>query len=275
MPINNILKNTRETLPLTHAITNYVTVNDCANIILAAGGSPIMADDIHEVADITKICHSLVINMGTLNENTIEAMVAAGIAANEVNHPVILDPVAVGASDYRNKCAKLLLEKVKFAVIRGNISEIKALALGSGNTSGVDASAEDIVTEENLDAVVDFCKKLSKETNSVIAVSGKYDIIADHDHACVVTNGVEEMTKITGSGCMLTSVIGTFCGANPQSPFEAAIAAICALGLCGEAAKKKMSEEKSGLSSFRMHMIDSMSVLDEDTLLEGAKYDIR
>ena len=270
-----ILENTKANTPLIHAITNYVTVNDCANIILAAGGSPIMADDIHEAADITTICSSLVINIGTLNERTVEAMIAAGQRANAVGHPVVLDPVGVGASAYRNEVAARLLENIKFAVIRGNISEIKALANGGGKTSGVDANVDDIITLENLDKIIAFAKQLSQKTGAVIAISGEYDIVADENRAYVITNGALEMTKITGSGCMLTCVISTYCGANPDNPLAAAVAAVCSLGLCGEKAKTKMLETDTGFNSFRTYMIDFMSRLDYVTLKVGARYEIR
>ncbi|MEZ3471008.1 MAG: hydroxyethylthiazole kinase, partial [Schaedlerella sp.] len=127
-----LLENVRNSHPLIHNITNYVTVNDCANILLACGGSPIMADDVEEAEEITSICGGLNINIGTLNQRTIPAMKKAGIKANELGHPVVLDPVGAGASRLRTGTAMNLLEHVRFSVIRGNISEIKTLALGSG-----------------------------------------------------------------------------------------------------------------------------------------------
>lgn len=158
----SIIDYTKQTTPLVHAITNYVTVNDCANIILAAGGSPIMADDINEVEEITSICNALAINMGTLNKYTIEAMIAAGRQANKLGHPVILDPAAAGASSWRNAGVKRLLEEVKFAVIRGNLRD-KGSLLRSGSPSGVDANADDIVTRSNLMQTIELAKELSKK----------------------------------------------------------------------------------------------------------------
>lgn len=139
MNLKKRLENVRAAGPLVHNITNYVTVNDCANILLACGGSPIMADDMNEAADITAICGGLNINIGTLNERTIPSMYAAGRKAKELGHPVLLDPVGAGASAYRTETALGLLDEVKPDVIRGNISEIKTLAEGSGTTKGVDA----------------------------------------------------------------------------------------------------------------------------------------
>ncbi|HWT27027.1 MAG TPA: hydroxyethylthiazole kinase, partial [Mobilitalea sp.] len=129
---DRIIEKIREKSPLVHCITNYVTVNDCANILLACGASPIMADDRLEVEEITSISNALVINIGTLNERTVDSMLAAGRKANELNHPVILDPVGAGASRLRTDTVKRLLSEVKFSVIRGNISEIKAVYNGSG-----------------------------------------------------------------------------------------------------------------------------------------------
>ena len=145
--LGELLDNVRRRHPLVHNITNYVTVNDCANILLACGGSPIMADDAGEAEEITALCAGLNINIGTLNARTIPAMLAAGKKANQLGRPVVLDPVGAGASRLRTDTALGLLDQVRFAVVRGNISEIKTLALGSGSTRGVDAGVGDAVTD--------------------------------------------------------------------------------------------------------------------------------
>ena len=149
--LGTCIENVRKGVPLVHNITNYVTVNDVANILLACGGSPIMSDEPEDVEDITAICGGLNINIGTLNQRSIEGMFRAGKKANELDHVVLLDPVGAGASALRTNTAVELMEKIRFTVIRGNISEIKTLALGSGTTKGVDADVSDAVTEENLD----------------------------------------------------------------------------------------------------------------------------
>lgn len=174
-----MLENVRGKCPLIHNITNYVTVNDCANIVLACGASPIMSDDQSEVEEITTICGGLNINIGTLNKRTIESMLLAGKRANELSHPVVLDPVGAGASKLRTETAQKLLEEVKFTVIRGNISEVKTLASGSGTTKGVDADVADKVSEENLDSAVAFAKAFAEKTGAVIAITGAIDIVAD------------------------------------------------------------------------------------------------
>lgn len=272
---DSILKNVERNTPLVHSITNYVTVNDCANIILACGASPIMADDISEVSDITSICSSLVINIGTLNERTIESMIAAGKRANELNHPVVLDPVGAGASKLRNQTVMRLLKEVKFSVIRGNISEIKFVSTGCSTTQGVDANASDAVTSENIDSVIDFAKSLSKSTGAVIAITGATDIVANSEKAYIISNGHPMMSRVTGTGCMLTAVIGSFIGANNENILDAAACAVAAMGLCGEYAYKRLAELDGGTSTYRMLIIDFMSKLDIEMMKEGARIESR
>ena len=270
-----VLKNVEEKKPLVHNITNYVTVNDCANIVLACGGSPIMADDSDEVCDITSICNSLVINIGTLNARTIKSMIMAGNRANELSHPVVLDPVGAGASELRTQTALGLLKTVKFSVVRGNISEIKAIAHDGGTTKGVDADVADAVTEDNLDKAITFARDLSRSTEAVIAITGAIDIVTNAEKTYVIRNGCKTMSRITGSGCMLTSLIGSFCGANTDDILDATAAAVVAMGLCGELADKKIAERNEGTALFRTYLIDNMSRLTAEILNGGMKVEIR
>lgn len=269
-----MLDNVRTNAPLIHNITNYVTVNDCANILLACGASPIMSDDIGEVEEITSICDGLCINIGTLNKNTIPSMFAAGKKSNELSHPVVLDPVGAGASKLRTETAYKLLEQVKFTVIRGNISEIKALALGAGTTRGVDADVADAVTEQTLDNAVAFAKKFSARTGAVIAVTGAIDIVTDGNKAFCIRNGHPAMSSITGTGCQLSTMIAAYVTANPEHPLEATVAAVCAMGLCGEKAFTRMSA-LDGNSSYCNYIIDAVYNLTGDDLESGAKYEVR
>ena len=183
------LENVKNTVPLVHNITNYVTVNDVANVLLACGGSPIMSDEAEDVEDITSVCGGLNINIGTLHKTSIEGMFRAGKKANELGHPVLLDPVGAGASALRTNTALGLMKELKLSVIRGNISEIKTLALGSGTTKGVDADVADAVTEENLDEAVVFVKKFAEETGTIIAVTGAIDLVSDGKTCYVIRNG--------------------------------------------------------------------------------------
>ncbi len=269
-----ILGNVRNRAPLVHNITNYVTVNDCANILLACGGSPIMSDDEGDVEDITTICGGLNINIGTLNKNTIPAMFLAGRRANALNHPVLLDPVGAGASKLRTETAARLIDELRFAVIRGNISEIKALAQGSGTTKGVDADEADQVNAANIDSVITFAKSFSKRTGAVIAITGATDIITDGERTCTITNGHPMMSRITGTGCMLSAMTTAFVVANQDQIFDAVCTAVIAMGLCGELAYKRLSP-LDGNSSFRNYLIDAIYNLTEQQLKEEAKYEMR
>ena len=267
-------ENLRRTCPLIHNITNYVTVNDCANMVLACGASPIMADDAAEVEDITTICGGLNINIGTLNSRTITSMLLAGKKANQLGHPVVLDPVGAGASRLRTDTAFRLLRDVKFTVIRGNISEIKTLASGAGTTKGVDADASDKITEETLDRAVAFVKSFAARTGAVIAVTGAIDIVADGQRAFCIRNGHPMMSSITGTGCQLSALTAAFVTANPDQPLEAAAAAVCAMGLAGEIAHSRLSP-LDGNSTYRNYIIDAIYNMTPDQLEEGANYEVR
>lgn len=268
-----MLENVRKKCPLIHIITNYVTVNDCANILLACGGSPIMADDADEVEEITSICGGLNINIGTLNRRTIPSMYKAGAKANILNHPVVFDPVGVGASKLRTETAFGLMDKIQFTVIRGNISEIKTLALGSGTTRGVDADITDRITRENLSQMITFVKTFSEKTGAVIAVTGAIDIVADAHRAYCIFNGHPMMSQITGTGCQLSAMTAAYVTANPDRPLEAAAAAVCAMGVCGENAYARLTRE-DGNASYRNYIMDAVCRLNGDTLEKNAKYEI-
>ena len=272
--LKEMLDNVREKCPLIHNITNYVTVNDCANILLACGGSPIMADDVDEAEEITAICGGLNINIGTLNQRTIPAMHLAGKKANELGHPTVLDPVGAGASNLRTKTAKDLIEGIQFTVIRGNISEIKTLALGTGGAKGVDADVADAVTEENLDEAVVFAKEFAKTSGSIAAITGAIDLVSDGQECYVIRNGRPEMGKITGTGCQLSGLMTAFLVANPDQKLKAAAAAVCAMGLAGEIGWNLM-QEGDGNSAYRNRIIDAIYHMDMETLDKGAKYEVR
>lgn len=272
---NEIMKNVKKQHPLVHCITNYVTVNDVANMILAVEGSPIMADEIKEAAEMTSITNALVINIGTLNQTKVESMIVAGKKANELNHPVILDPVGAGASHYRNEVTERLLQEVKFTVIKGNISEIKCIAQKTHTTSGVDANVADLVNEDNLEEVITFAKQLSQQTGAIIAITGAIDIVCNHQQTYLIKNGHPIMSKITGTGCMLSGVIAVYVAANLNQSLEATACAISMMGLSGEIAYDKMKSQLEGTSSFRTYLIDAMSLMNFETLDGGMKIEIQ
>ena len=271
----DVMKNVVEKNPLVHCITNYVTVNDCANAVLAVHGSPIMADDESEVEDITSICNALVINIGTLNKRTIASMIKAGKKANALGHPVILDPVGAGASALRTQATFELLKEIKFSIIRGNISEIKTVYAGSGTTQGVDADIKDAVTAENLDETILFAQSLSKKTGAVIAITGAMDIIVNESNAYVIYNGHKEMSRITGTGCMLSAMLGAYAGANPDRMLQAAACAVAHMSYSGELAYARVAKENKGTGSLRTYIIDYLSLMTTELLNGGLKIEVR
>lgn len=270
-----ILENVARKTPLVHCITNYVTVNDCANILLACGGSPIMADDAEEAADITAICGGLLLNIGTLNARTVTSMRIAGQRANALSHPVVLDPVGAGASSLRTRTANTLLRDVRFAVIRGNSSEIRALGQGIGAAKGVDADIKDAITEKTLPAAIQNAKCLSGKTGAVTAVTGAIDIVTNGRKTYIIRNGHPMMSKVSGTGCMLTAVIAAYCAANPDNPLDAAGAAVCAMGLCGELAYERTRAAGGGTATLRAALIDAISLLKPEALTGGMKLETR
>lgn len=272
--IKTCMDNVREKSPLVHNITNYVTVNDVANVLLACGGSPIMSDEPDDVEDITSICGGLNINIGTLNKRTIEGMFVAGKKAKALGHVLLLDPVGAGASKLRTETAVKILDELKPDVVRGNISEIKTLALGSGTTKGVDADVADAVTDANLDNAVAFVKDFAAKSGAIVAVTGAIDLVSDGKTCYVIRNGRPEMGKITGTGCQLSGMMTAFVVANPDNRLEAAAAAVCAMGLAGEIGWSRM-QDGDGNSTYRNRIIDAIYNMDGATLDGGAKYELR
>ena len=268
--LGNCIENVRKNVPLVHNITNYVTVNDVANILLACGGSPIMSAEPEDVEDITSICGGLNINIGTLTKSSIEGMFRAGRKANELNHPILLDPVGAGASALRTNTAVQLMEQLKLTVIRGNISEIKTLALGSGTTKGVDADVADAVTEETLDQAVQFVKQFAAKSGSIVAITGAIDLVSDGEKCYVIRNGRPVMGKITGTGCQLSGLMTAYLAANPEKALEAAVTAVTAMGIAGEIAFSHMKEYE-GNATYRNRIIDAICCMDGETLEKMAK----
>jgi hydroxyethylthiazole kinase len=260
------LANVKRQSPLVHHLTNYVTVNDCANVVLALGGSPVMADDIDEVAEMAALAAALVLNIGTLNARTIEAMLKAGQTANKLNIPVIIDPVGAGATRLRTQTAERLLQQIKPAVIRGNASEIKILAGESVAIKGVDA-ATDASDGETI------AQNLAQRLGCVIAITGKTDIISDGQRLCLIDNGHPMLSQVTGTGCMATSLVGTYCGATDDY-FTAAAAGIMTMGLAGELAQQALVPG-DGVGSFRVRLLDNIYNLTPESLLQGGKVKCR
>lgn len=252
----------KEKSPLIHHITNYVTVNDCANIVLALGGSPVMADDLEEVAEMVGFASALVLNIGTLNARTIESMLIAGLRAKALGVPVILDPVGVGATKLRTNTAEKLIRELKPEIIRGNMSEIKILAGLEVAIKGVDSLADE------QDSCV-IAKKLATELSCVIAITGKRDVVSDGSQVCMLDNGHQMLAEVTGTGCMTTSLVGTFCGVT-KDYYTAAVAGIISMGLAGEIAQATLRHGE-GVGTFRARLFDSIYHLTPEILASEGK----
>ena len=267
------LENVRRLRPLIHSITNYVTVNDCANALLACGASPIMSDDATEVEEITSLCAGLNINIGTLNTRTIPSMLLAGKKAKELCRPVVLDPVGAGASRLRTETALRILNEVEPDIIRGNVSEIKSLAGGRGSTKGVDADTAESITDESLEGMAEFAKGFAAKTGAVIVMTGATDIVADSKRVFTIKNGTPMMSLVTGTGCMLSAVTAAYAAANREDMTLAAVAAVCLMGLSGERAFEGLRGR--GSASLRNGIIDNIYNISGDMLEEGARYGLR
>ena len=276
--IEETLKNIREKNALTHCITNSVTINDCANAVLAIGGSPFMAEDAEELEEVVAIADVLVINIGKLSKNQINSMKVSSKKANETNTPIILDPVGVGVTELRNKTTLDLIENYDITAIRGNISEIKAIAnlvgiLDESNTAkGVDVNEDDVITEDNLKANGEMISKLASKLNTTILASGPIDILSDGKTTITIDNGDDMMPLITGSGCMLSSIVGSCIGGS--NPFDGSLVAILAMNIAGEKARAKVDEKDEGTGSFRAYLIDYLYKTDSETLINEANIKI-
>lgn len=276
--IPDLIKNVKEKCPLTHCITNFVTVNDCANAVLAIGASPIMAEELDEVEEIVNISDALVINIGTLKHPQIEAMKIGSAQANKTNIPITLDPVGVGVSKLRNNTTIDLIKNYNISAIRGNITEIKTIAklfnvTDETNTAkGVDVCNDDIITKDNLKANGKIIAKTAEKLNTVILASGPIDILSDGKTTIAIYGGDEMMPLITGSGCMLSSIVGSCIGAT--NPFDGTLLAILAMNKAGEKARAKVDEENLGTGSFRTLLIDALYKTDAEELANESKIEI-
>lgn len=267
------LENVRIISPTVHNITNFVTANDCANILIAAGASPIMANEPKEMRDICAISNGLNINLGTINKTTASSMILAGRFSNKLSNPVVLDLVGIGASSFRKYITKTLIEKVKFSVIKGNISEINTLSFNKKTLTGVDAKSTDKITKDNLNEKIKIIKKLSKSLDAIIVVSGEVDIITDGDSTFLIENGHAMMADVSGSGCMLSSLITAFISANKKNMLDATAAAVFTMGIAGEISYKRM-DNLDGSSSYRNYLIDAIYNMKPEIIDKNAKYEI-
>jgi hydroxyethylthiazole kinase len=250
----NCLERVRAEKPLIHHLTNWVTIYDCANIVKVFGASPVMAHAGEEVAEMAGIASALVLNIGTLTSDFVEAMIIAGKSANKKGIPVVLDVCGAGATKFRDDKCFEILDKVRVSIIKGNSSEIARIEGESVSTRGVDATA----VEKNLQEIA---QALAKERNCTVVITGKEDIVADEKRVVRVLNGHALMANIVGTGCMATSVIGTFVAV--EKDFVAA----CIAGLvCYEVAAEMAAAQALGPGSFKEMLFDAVYNLDAKTI---------
>lgn len=250
-PIKELVAKIKSNQPLVMNVTNYVTMDFIANGLLSLGASPIMTQSIQEINDLLKAASAVVINIGTLNDEFIELCEQICREANRLGIPIVLDPVGAGASHYRTNTCLNLLERFNFSIIRGNASEIMALSGSHRNTKGVDSN---IATH----SAIENAQILSLHHHVVIAISGKTDAVIDENQVCLFDRGSLLMTRITGSGCLLSAVIGAF-NAVHHDHFEAASAAVLFYSVCGELAARRANAP----GSFKPHFLDALSFLPE------------
>lgn len=259
--VARLVQKLREKNPLVHNITNAVVTNFTANGLLALGASPVNADGREEVADMAKAADALLINIGTLNSFTAEAMLIAGKSANEHNVPVILDPVGAGATPYRTEVAQKLISEIKFSAIRGNAAEIANVAGENWVIKGVDAgSPQGNVT----DLVISTAEKL----NTVVIATGKEDVVSDGTTTYLVRNGHPILTKVTGTGCLLTSVIAAF-AAVEKDLVVASVAALSFYGIAAEIAADKTAS--FGPGSFQIEFLNQLYHVSAKEILKYSR----
>jgi hydroxyethylthiazole kinase len=253
----------RERRPLVHHITNYVTVNDCANITISAGAAPVMADAPEEVCEMVTFAGALVLNIGTLNKGQIESMLLAGGMANDRRIPVILDPVGAGATRFRTESAQRLLDELKITILKGNAGEIGTLAGAEAFVRGVDSQG---VSGD----LVKIARHFAQRAGMTVVVSGVTDIVTDGKRILLIENGHSMMGSISGTGCMVASVTGAFAAVTDDT-VTASAAALAAFGIAGE----KAAAGARGPYSFKTALFDEMAALKPEDLASGARISIR
>ncbi len=249
------LRTLRERKPLVHQITNYVVMNETANATLALGALPVMAHAREEVEEMVGLAGALVLNIGTLSPHWVEAMLAAGKAANAAGVPVVLDPVGVGATKYRTETARQILDKVRVTVLRGNQGEVATLVGVQAEVRGVESIGVDSEPSE-------LARAAGRKVHLVASVTGPVDYISDGEEVLSVSNGHELLATVTGTGCMSSAITGCFLAARPRHPLEAAAEALAAFGVAGEDAAR----DAKGPGSFHVGLYDALAGLDPETL---------
>ena len=249
------LRNLRARKPLVHQVTNYVVMNETANATLALGALPVMAHAREEVEEMVRLAGALVLNIGTLSPQWVEAMLLAGNGANEAGIPVVLDPVGAGATSYRTDTARRILDEVRVAVLRGNPGEIATLV-------GVEAEVRGVESVASAADPAELARAAARRFGVVASVTGAVDHVSDGEHVVAVANGHELLSAVTGTGCMSSAITGCFLAAKPGEPVEAAAEALAAFGVAAEDAAR----DAKGPGTFHARLYDALAALDPDTL---------
>lgn len=257
--IAKMMTEVRTKNPLVHHLTNYVTVNDCANITICAGGSPVMSDAARDVPEMVRISSSVVLNIGTLKPRTIESMIVAGKEANDAGIPVILDPVGAGATRYRTESVMKILDGVEISVIKGNSGEIGVLAGTGGEVRGVDSVS-------TMSDCAETVKLFAKNTGAVVAMTGPVDYVSDGKKVAILSNGDRYLECVSGTGCMVSSVVGCYTGTHGAN-LKSVAAAISVFCIAGEIA----AQDCKGPGSFKVSLFDSMYNLTEKDVTSRLK----
>ena len=260
--IIELIEKVKKQSPLVHSIMNYVTINDCANVLLAVGASPIMADAPMEVEEITAMADALVLNTGTLKSWSKDSMICAGKVANQKGIPVILDPVGVGASRLRKQTVQDILNQVRITVIRGNRSEIAWVAGVETLSTGVDC-----FEKSSLEKEIELAKKAASKWNTTVAVTGTVDVITDGNQLIKIYNGTFMLSKVTGTGCMTTALIGAFLAEGAS--MTAAAAGVSMMGIAGEIAQERAGS--IGMGSFKVELMNALSQMNGEKIREKLK----
>ena len=249
------LRELRERKPLVHQITNYVVMNETANATLAVGALPVMAHAREEVAEMVGLASALVLNIGTLSEHWIEAMVLAGRAANIREIPAVLDPVGAGATSYRTDTARRILDEVQVTVLRGNPGEVATLVGAEAEVRGVESMASGLEPAE-------LAQEAGRQLGLVASVTGPVDHVSDGQRTLAVANGHPLLAAVTGTGCISSALTGCFLAAKPQEPLEAAAEALAAFGIAAEDA----ADGAAGPGTFHARLYDALAALDPEIL---------
>lgn len=253
--------------PLIHCITNHISINDCANVVLAVGAKPIMAEHPAEVSEITATAKALAVNLGNINDARMESMLLSGKTAFEKKIPSVIDIVGVACSQLRLTFTQKFLAEGHPSVIKGNLSEIKALCGRENNAKGIDAGGEDAVTKENRKSNIEMLKSLATASGAVVAATGAVDIITDGTDTYLIENGCKMLSLVTGTGCMLNVLIGTFISSNQI--LGGTVFATALMGICGE-----LSQTAKGPGTFKTALLDSLFSLTDQEFKEKIRYTI-